>query len=209
MTRNAPWAAVKEGRMADAAATLNDCMQLIDLYARVSAPFIPDAADKMNAIFAGTRDLSWPTTFERRIPDGTAFTVPENLFARIDDATVAELTARYIPKKEEIVIRPIIARIEDVKNHPTREDLHILTVNNGTDNVQIVCGAPNVRVGMVGVLAPVGCKLPGFKKPLSQRTVAGFESFGMMCAAAELGIGDDDKNIIELDANAKIGQEYK
>ena len=209
MTRNAPWAAVKENRMADAAATLNDCMQLIDLYARVSAPFIPDAADKMNKIFAGTRDLTWPAAFERRIDDGTEFVVPENLFARIDDATVAALSEKYLPKQQEVIIRPIIARITDVRNHPTREDLHILTVNTGTDDVQIVCGAPNVRAGMIGVLAPVGCKLPGIKKPLGQRTVAGFESFGMMCAPAEIGAGDDDKNIIELGADAKIGDEYK
>ena len=54
-----------------------------------------------------------------------------------------------------------------------------------------------------------GCKLPGQKKPISQRTVAGTESFGMMCGAADLGAAGDDKNIIELDTNAKIGTEYK
>ena len=51
---------------------------------------------------------------------------------------------------------------------------------------------------MRGVLAPAGCVLPGMKKPLAQRTVAGTESYGMMCSAPELGLSGDDKNIIEL-----------
>ena len=88
--------------------------------------------------------------------------------------------------------------------------MHILSVNTGSaENVQIVCGAPNVYVGLRGVLAPVGAKLPGMKKPMSQRTVAGVESFGMMCSASELGQGGDDKNIIELGAEYNIGEEYK
>ena len=47
------------------------------------------------------------------------------------------------------------------------------------------------------------------KKPMAQRTVAGIESFGMMCSASELGQGGDDKNIIELGTDAEIGSEYK
>ena len=82
-------------------------------------------------------------------------------------------------------------------------------MNDGVHDLQIVCGAPNVHVGLVGVLAPVGCMLLGQKKPIGQRTVAGTESFGMMCSAAELGIGDNADKIIELDKNAKIGDEYK
>ena len=97
----------------------------------------------------------------------------------------------------------------DVKAHPTRDDLHILTVDDGEHHdLQIVCGAPNVHVGLVGVLAPVGAKLPGAKKPIVQRTVAGTESFGMMCSSAELGVGDDDKNIIELPGDTQIGTVY-
>ena len=209
MTKCEPWALVKNGDMAGAAACLNECFQLIDLFARVSAPFIPNAAEKMQNIFTVTHELTWPNAYERRIADGAEFTVPENLFNRIDDETVAMLTEKYAPKKEENIPTPIVAEIVDVKNHPTRDDLHILTVNTGADTVQIVCGAPNVRVGLRGVLAPVGSKLPGQKKPMSQRTVAGVESFGMMCSALELGVGDDGDNIIELNDDGVIGSEYK
>ena len=140
--------------------------------------------------------------------DGTRFVVPENLFSRIDDETVAKLTAQYAPKSDDTP-KPIIAKIVDVKPHTTRDDLHILTVDDGEHHdLQIVCGAPNVRVGLVGVLAPIGAKLPGAKKPIVQRTVAGVESFGMLCSAAEIGVGDDDKNIIELPADTEIGMVY-
>ena len=208
MTATEPWALVKNGDMAAAGAVLNNCFQLIDLYARVSAPFIPDAATKMQNIFAGTHDLSWPEKFEPRIADGEQFTVPENLFEKIDDEKIKYLTEKYSSKPENKIV-PIVVRVVDVKNHESRENLHILTVNDGTHDLQIVCGAPNVHAGMIGVLAPVGCILPGQKKPISQRTVAGVESFGMMCSAAELGTGDNADEIVELSSDAKIGQEYK
>ena len=209
MTKKEPWALVKNGDINTAGVVLNNCFQLIDLYARVSAPFIPVAAEKMQNIFADKQDISWPEKFEYRIADNTEFVVPENLFNRIDDETVALLSEKYAPKKEDNAPKPTIAEIVEVNNHPTREDLHILVVNNGAEKVQIVCGAPNVYVGLRGVLAPVGCKLPGAKKPMTQRTVAGIESFGMMCSAAELGQGDEDNKIIDLGADAEIGKEYK
>ena len=210
MTKMEPWALVKNGDMDGAAAVLNECMQMIDLFARVSAPIIPSAAGKMQNIFNPTHDLSWPSVYEHRIKDGDEFIVPENLFNRIDDETVAMITEKYAPKKPDNTPKTIVAEIVEVKNHPSREDLHILSVNTGNgENVQIVCGAPNVYVGLRGVLAPVGCKLPSMKKPMTQRTVAGVESFGMMCSTSELGQGGDDKNIIELDAEYNIGEEYK
>ncbi len=208
MTEKAPWTLVKNGDLAAAGAVLNNCFQLIDLYARVSAPFIPDAAEKIRGVFAADHDLTWPDAFDRRVADGETFTVPENLFERIDDARVAELTEKFAPKKDDAP-RPVVAKIVAATPHPTRDGLQILTVDNGTEKLQIVCAAPNARAGLVSVLAPVGCKLPGVKKPISQRTVAGTESFGMMCSAAELGHGDAADKIIELDADAQIGAEYK
>lgn len=209
MTDKAPWTLVKNGDMDGAAAVLNNCFQLIDLYARVSAPFIPVASEKIRRVFAAAHDLSWPTTFERRIASGEKFNVPENLFERIDDARRAELTEKFAPKKDDAP-HPVIAKIVAATPHPTRDNLQILTVDDGVrHDLQIVCAAPNARAGLIGVLAPVGCRLPGQKKPISQRTVAGTESFGMMCGAADLDAGDDATNLIELDADAQIGAEYK
>lgn len=84
MTAKEPWALVKNGDMNGAAASLNECFQMIDLFARVSAPFIPDAAEKMQNVFEIKHDLSWPTKYEHRIANGEKFVVPENLFNRIE-----------------------------------------------------------------------------------------------------------------------------
>ena len=206
MTETAPWTLVKEGKMDEAHDVLNECFQLIDLYARVSQPFMPETAEKMQNIFSVKHDLSWPTTFERRIADGEEFTVPDNLFERIDDDKIAEINEKFSAKSKTT---PIVAKIIDVKNHESRDDLHILTVDNGAEKLQIVCGAPNVRVGLVGVLAPTGCILPGAKKPLIARNVAGVKSNGMMCSVFDLTLQGDNKTIIELDDNMKLGTEYK
>ncbi|MBR6010669.1 MAG: methionine--tRNA ligase [Alphaproteobacteria bacterium] len=84
MTVKEPWALVKNGDMAGAAAALHECFQMIDFFARVSAPFIPDAAEKIQNIFETKHDLSWPTKYEHRLGNGEKFTVPENLFNRIE-----------------------------------------------------------------------------------------------------------------------------
>lgn len=84
MTIKEPWALVKNGDLNGAGAVLNECFQLIDLFARVSSPFIPDAAAKIQNIFANEHDLSWPTKYEHRISNGEGFTVPENLFNRLE-----------------------------------------------------------------------------------------------------------------------------
>lgn len=209
MTIKEPWALVKRGETDAAGAVLNQCFQLIDLYARASAPFIPDTAEKIRKIFSADLNLSWPETYTPRIDEGTSFCVPENLFTRIDDETVAALTDKYAPKIDSAP-KPIVAKIVAVKKHPTQENLHILTVDDGTNHeLQVVCGASNVRIGLIGVLAPIGCILPGAKKPIMQRTVASIESYGMMCSAAELGQGKNTDEILELSNDFNIGKEYK
>lgn len=208
MTEHAPWALVKDGNLDGAKQVLNECFQLIDLYARVSAPFIPNTSEKILAIFNQKNDLSWPTKYEHRIPDDAVFSVPENLFERIDDDKIKQLSEKYIggTKKHPCLT---IAKIEQVSKHPERDNLHVLLVNNGTEKLQIVCGAPNVRVGLTGVLAPIGVILPGQKKPITKRTVGGVESNGMMCSGYEIGENQNSTEIIELDNSYKIGDKYE
>ncbi len=98
MTAREPWALVKNGDTDGAAAVLNECFQMIDLFARVSAPFIPDTAEKIKNIFGGNHDLSWPTKYEHRIADGEKFIVPENLFTRIEDTLVTKTTNDNVTK---------------------------------------------------------------------------------------------------------------
>lgn len=205
MTEKEPWALVKNGDMDAAQHVLNNCFQLIDFYARVSAPFIPDAAEKMQNIFADKHDLSWPNEFEARVKDGTEFTIPENLFERIDDDTVKFLTEKYSSKKEP---KLVVVKITEVKNHPQREDLHVLTVNDGTQDYSVVCGAPNVKKDMLAVFAPIGAIIPKTNKPIKPRNVAGIESHGMLCSASELNISNDDTCLYEVTDESKFGKAF-
>ena len=84
MTAKEPWALVKNGDTDAAGAVLNECFQMIDLFERISAPFIPNAALKIQNVFETKHDLSWPTKYEHRIANGDKFIVPENLFNRIE-----------------------------------------------------------------------------------------------------------------------------
>lgn len=209
MTINEPWTLVKNGELDKAGAVLNECFQLMDLYARVSKPFIPTAAEKIARVFADFKDFSWPENFDRRVKDGEGFTVPENLFERIDDTRVAELTEKY-SKKPADTPKIVVAKILEVTAHPTKEGLNVLRVDAGEEApLQIVCAAPNVRAGFVGVLAKVGAILPGQKKPITKRSVQNVESFGMMLSATELGVGTDGDNILELPNDSIVGEEFK
>jgi len=205
-TKTEPWALVKQDRAGEAADVLNICFQLIDLYARISAPFIPETADKMIKIFNTKLDLSWPTKFEWRINGGTEFKIPENLFTRIDEDKVKFMSEKYIKQTPKIVI----AKILTANPHPDSDHLQVLSVDAGDGKpLEIVCGAPNARAGLVSVLARVGAKLPAFDMPLVARKVRGVLSNGMMCAEDELGLGNNHDGIIELPDDSIIGSEFK
>lgn len=101
----------------------------------------------------------------------------------------------------------ISAKIETVQDHPNSKKLHILQVNTGKDTVQVVCGAPNVREGMVTAFAQIGAKIGDIT--IGQATLAGVESNGMCCSGKELDITDDNSGIMDLGDNTKIGVDLK
>ena len=103
-------------------------------------------------------------------------------------------------------ILPIAAKIVECEKHPDSDHLHVLKVDDGTGKLrQVVCGAPNARVGIVSALALPGCKIGDVV--IQNGKLRGVESNGMMCSGKELGINDDHSGIIELDENKEtIGQ---
>jgi len=104
----------------------------------------------------------------------------------------------------------VVAKIVAVEPHPNADRLHVLRVDAGDGELrQIVCGAPNVRPGFVGVLALPGAILPDETEPLSARELRGVLSNGMMCSEGELGQGPGHNGILELPADSKLGKEYK
>lgn len=99
----------------------------------------------------------------------------------------------------------ITARIDSVENHPDSDHLHLLSVNDGKNVYQVVCGAPNVKLGLVGIFAPEGTLIPLYNEKLTRAKIRGVESCGMMCAEDEIGIGQDHNGIIELPSDTPLG----
>ncbi len=103
----------------------------------------------------------------------------------------------------------IIARVLTAKPHPQADKLQVLEVDSGEGQpLQVVCGAPNARAGLVGVFGPAGAYVPGSDMTLKVAAIRGVESNGMMCSARELLLGEDHDGIIELPEDAPVGQGY-
>lgn len=104
--------------------------------------------------------------------------------------------------------RVIVARVVDVQKHPNADKLCVATVSNGSETFQVVCGAPNCKAGMKTAFAQVGAVLrdeKGESFKVKQAKLRGVESFGMLCAADELGIGEDGDGIIEFPEHLQEG----
>lgn len=103
----------------------------------------------------------------------------------------------------------IIGEVLSCEKHPDADKLKITTVSNGDgETLQIVCGAPNVETGQKVILAPVGTKLfPVSGEPftIKKAKIRGIESYGMLCAEDEIGLGNSHEGIIVLPQNAKPG----
>jgi phenylalanyl-tRNA synthetase beta chain len=102
-----------------------------------------------------------------------------------------------------------VARVLTAAPHPQADKLQVLTVDSGDGNpLQVVCGAPNARAGLVGVFGVEGATVPANGMVLKKTAIRGVESNGMMCSIAELELGDDHDGIIELPADAPIGMAF-
>ncbi|MEQ1494288.1 MAG: phenylalanine--tRNA ligase subunit beta [Novosphingobium sp.] len=102
-----------------------------------------------------------------------------------------------------------IAKVLSAAPHPNADKLQVLSVDTGSgEPLQVVCGAPNARTGMIGVLGMVGAVVPNGGFELRKSAIRGVESNGMMCSARELGLGDDHDGIIELPADAPVGMAF-
>ena len=91
-----------------------------------------------------------------------------------------------------------IARVVEARRHPNADKLQVCKVDTGSGIVEVVCGAPNARTGMVGVFAPTGSYIPGTGITLEARPVRGVVSNGMLVSERELELSDDHEGIIEL-----------
>ena len=102
-----------------------------------------------------------------------------------------------------------IARVLTAAPHPQADKLQVLTVDVGDgQGLQVVCGAPNARAGLVGVFGAPGTTVPANGMVLKVAAIRGVESNGMMCSVRELELGDEHDGIIELPADAPVGASF-
>ena len=103
----------------------------------------------------------------------------------------------------------VVAEVLTCEAHPDSDHLHVTTVNDGgAEPVQVVCGAPNVAAGQKVLFAQLGAVLPGDFK-IKKSKIRGVESFGMICAEDELGLGTSHDGIMVLPEDAPVGQPAK
>lgn len=101
----------------------------------------------------------------------------------------------------------LVAKVLETSKHPQADRLNVCKVNNGTETLQIVCGAANVRAGLTIALAPVGAKLPGGLE-IKAAKIRGVDSFGMICSESELGLATESAGILELPEALVAGQKF-
>lgn len=101
-----------------------------------------------------------------------------------------------------------VAKVLTADRHPQADKLQVLTVDAGEGPLQVVCGAPNARAGLVGVFGVEGAVVPANGMVLRKAAIRGVESNGMMCSTRELELGDDHDGIIELPADAPVGTAF-
>ncbi len=133
--------------------------------------------------------------------------------ARIADAmTDIGIEVDSVEEQEEIpggLAGVVVAEVLECVPHPDSDHLHVTKVNDGSpEPVTVVCGAPNVAAGQKVLFARIGTVLPGDFK-IKKSKIRGVESFGMICAEDELGIGEDHAGIMVLPGDAVVGTPAK
>lgn len=127
-----------------------------------------------------------------------------------DKLTMIGLEVENIEDKAKALKPFTIAKVISAEQHPNADRLRVCMVDTGDGGapVQVVCGAPNARAGLVSVFSPPGTYIPGKDITLGVGTIRGVESRGMLCSAAELQISNDHDGIMDLPADAPIGAGY-
>ncbi|PZU48145.1 MAG: phenylalanine--tRNA ligase subunit beta [Sphingomonas sp.] len=148
--------------------------------------------------------MKFPLSWLKRYLDTTA--TADELAAAM---TRAGLEVEDVSNPADALKPFVIAKVLSAERHPQADKLQVLSVDTGSgDGLQVVCGAPNARAGLVGVFGPPGAHVPGLDVVLKVAAIRGVESNGMMCSTRELQLGDDHDGIIELPGDAPVGQGF-
>jgi phenylalanyl-tRNA synthetase beta chain len=133
----------------------------------------------------------------------------EPLQKLVDKLTMVGLEVENVADRSKLFAPFVIGRVISAEQHPNADRLRVCMVDTGSgDPVQVVCGAPNARAGMKGVFVPPGAYIPGKDLTLTVGKIRGVESRGMLVSEFELQLSDDHEGIIDLPADAPVGENY-
>jgi phenylalanyl-tRNA synthetase beta chain len=126
------------------------------------------------------------------------------------------LKSLFGTKKSTRLENVVVGKILEIEKHPNADRLQLVKVqtspqpspSKGEGDLQVVCGAPNIKVGQMVPVALVGAKLAGGME-IKEAEIRGVKSFGMLCAEDELGLGTSHDGIMILNEKAKIGMEFE
>jgi phenylalanyl-tRNA synthetase beta chain len=127
----------------------------------------------------------------------------------VEKLTMIGLEVESVEDNGKALAPYVIARVVSAEQHPNADRLRVCMVDTGDGKpIQVVCGAPNARAGMTAVFGPPGTYVPGKNITLAIGNIRGVESRGMMISGAEIGVSDDHDGIIDLPAEAPVGESY-
>jgi len=123
----------------------------------------------------------------------------------LDRLTMIGLEVEKVTDRAEGLETFVVGHVLEAGPHPDADRLQVCRVDSGTEEFQVVCGAPNARTGLKGVFAPEGSYIPGTDLKLKKTAIRGVDSCGMLLSEREMGLSDEHDGIVELPEDAVIG----
>ena len=123
----------------------------------------------------------------------------------VSQITMAGLEVDGVEPVAASLSKVVVGEVLETSPHPNADKLQVCRVSSGEEVFQVVCGAPNARAGIKVPFALVGAKLDDFK--IKKAKLRGVESFGMLCSERELGLSDQHEGLMELAADAPLGED--
>jgi phenylalanyl-tRNA synthetase beta chain len=129
----------------------------------------------------------------------------------VETLTMAGLEVDNVTSAASQFSGVVVGRVESIEQHPDADKLSVCRVTDGVTDYQVVCGAPNVRPGLLVPFAKVGAVLGGGEKPFKIKAakLRGVESNGMLCSAEELGLAESSDGLLELPETLTVGEDIR
>ena len=130
----------------------------------------------------------------------------------VEQVTMAGLEVDAVDAVATAFTGIVVGEVLKKEQHPDADKLSVCEVSDGSETFQVVCGAPNVRAGLKVPFAKIGAVLPlpdGKDLKIKKAKLRGVESIGMLCAEAEMGMAESSDGLMELPADAPVGQDIR